>query len=128
MMVRTTLAMSGSPGVNKLGPDRMHVGAGSRVGGKRLALTIGAQWKQTRGLCPVEGERERVNESSHHPRFTDAALLSSILDLAPLSVIAWDGAGRIVLWNAEAERLLGWHAARSTHDAASKRARRRPDG
>jgi two-component system cell cycle sensor histidine kinase/response regulator CckA len=73
-------------------------------------LTIGTQWKQTRGLCPVEGERERVNESSHHPRSSDAALLSSILDLAPLSVIAWDGAGRIVLWNAEAERLLGWRA------------------
>jgi two-component system, cell cycle sensor histidine kinase and response regulator CckA len=86
------------------------VGAGSRVDGKRLALRIGTQWKQTRGLCPVEGERERVNESSHLPRSSDAALLSSILDLAPLSVIAWDSAGRIVLWNAEAERVLGWHA------------------
>ena len=86
------------------------MGAGSRVGGKRLALTIGTRWKQTRGLGPVEGERERVNEFSHLPRSSDAALLSSILDLAPLSVIAWDSAGRIVLWNAEAERLLGWQA------------------
>lgn len=51
-----------------------------------------------------------MNESSHLPRSSDAALLSSILDLAPLSVIAWDSAGRIVRWNAEAERLLGWQA------------------
>jgi two-component system cell cycle sensor histidine kinase/response regulator CckA len=74
-------------------------------------LTVGTQWKQTRGLSPVEGECERVNESSHLPQSGDAALLSSILDLAPLSVIAWDGAGQIVLWNAEAERLLGWRAS-----------------
>jgi two-component system cell cycle sensor histidine kinase/response regulator CckA len=62
-------------------------------------------------MSPVEGEREHVNESSHLPPSSDSAVLSTILALAPLSVIAYDGAGRIVLWNAEAERLLGWHAS-----------------
>jgi two-component system cell cycle sensor histidine kinase/response regulator CckA len=61
-------------------------------------------------VSPVEGECERVNESSHLPPLSDTAVLSSILAVAPLSVIAWDAAGRIVLWNAEAERVLGWRA------------------
>jgi two-component system cell cycle sensor histidine kinase/response regulator CckA len=52
-----------------------------------------------------------VNESSHLPPSSDSAVLSSILALAPLSVVAYDGAGRIVLWNAEAERLFGWTAS-----------------
>jgi PAS domain S-box-containing protein len=52
-----------------------------------------------------------VNESSQLPPSSNAAVLSSILALAPLSVIAFDGAGRIVMWNAEAERLLGWSAS-----------------
>ena len=62
-------------------------------------------------MSSVEGVGERVNESSHLPPSSDAAVLSSILALAPLSVIAWDGAGRIRMWNAEAERLLGWNAS-----------------
>jgi two-component system, cell cycle sensor histidine kinase and response regulator CckA len=66
--------------------------------------------KQTQGVSPVEGAGERVNESSHLPPSTDSAVLSSILALAPLSVIAYDGAGRIVMWNGEAERVLGWRA------------------
>jgi two-component system cell cycle sensor histidine kinase/response regulator CckA len=68
-------------------------------------------WKQTRGRSPVEGEHEHVNESSHLPPSSDSAVLSAILALAPLVVVAYDEAGRIVLWNAEAERLLGWPAS-----------------
>ena len=67
--------------------------------------------KQTRGASSVEGVGERVNESSQLPSSSDSALLSIILALAPLSVIAYDGSGRIVMWNAEAERLLGWSAS-----------------
>jgi two-component system cell cycle sensor histidine kinase/response regulator CckA len=89
----------------------MHVGAGSRVGEKRVALTFDVEWKQTRGVRPVEGECERVNESSHLPPSSKSILLQTILALAPVSVIGWDSAGRIVLWNAEAERLLGWRAS-----------------
>jgi len=66
--------------------------------------------KQTQGVSHVEGEGERVNESSQLPPSSDSAVLSSILAQAPLSVIAYDGAGRIVTWNAEAERILGWRA------------------
>ena len=84
--------------------------AGSRVGEKRLALTFLTELKQTRGESPVEGECARVNESSHLPPSSDSALLASILAFAPLSVIGWDSSNRIVLWNAEAERLLGWRA------------------
>ncbi|MDQ2767000.1 MAG: response regulator [Gemmatimonadota bacterium] len=51
-----------------------------------------------------------MNESSHLPPSSDSTVLSSILAQAPLSVIAYDGTGRIVTWNAEAERLLGWRA------------------
>lgn len=68
-------------------------------------------WKQTRDKSPVEGEREHVNESSHPPQSSDSAVLSTILALAPLTVVAYDEAGRIVLWNAEAERVLGWRAS-----------------
>ena len=67
--------------------------------------------KQTQGVRPVEREGDRVNESSHLPPSSDSAVLSSLLAQAPLSVIAYDGMGRIVLWNAEAERVLGWPAA-----------------
>ena len=52
-----------------------------------------------------------MNESSRLPPGIDSAILSAILAAAPLFVIAYDGAGRIVLWNAEAERLLGWRAS-----------------
>jgi two-component system cell cycle sensor histidine kinase/response regulator CckA len=52
-----------------------------------------------------------VNESSHLPAGHDSAILSAILSAAPLFIIAYDSAGRIVLWNAEAERLLGWRAS-----------------
>jgi two-component system cell cycle sensor histidine kinase/response regulator CckA len=62
-------------------------------------------------MGPVEGERAHVNESSHLPPSSDSTVLSTILALAPLSVVAYDGTGRIVLWNAEAERLLGWSAS-----------------
>jgi two-component system cell cycle sensor histidine kinase/response regulator CckA len=62
-------------------------------------------------MSPVEGEHERVNESSHLPPSSDSAVLSAILALAPLSVVGYDDAGRIVLWNAEAERLFGWPAS-----------------
>ncbi len=59
-------------------------------------------------MSPVEGDRERVNEFSDLPSSADAAVLSSILALAPLSVVGYDDAGRIVLWSPGAERLLGW--------------------
>ncbi|MBA2685452.1 MAG: response regulator [Gemmatimonadaceae bacterium] len=52
-----------------------------------------------------------MNESSHLPPSCDSALLASILALAPLSVIGWDSSNRIVIWNAEAERMLGWVAS-----------------
>ena len=64
--------------------------------------------KQTRGRSPVEGARERANESSRVSPVHDSAILSAILAAAPFFVIAYDDAGRIVLWNAEAERVLGW--------------------
>ena len=67
--------------------------------------------KQTQGVSPVEREGDRVNESSHLPPSSDSAVLSSLLAQASLSVIAYDGAGTIVMWNAEAERLLGWRAS-----------------
>ena len=67
--------------------------------------------KQTQGVSPVEGDCERVNEFSHLPPNTDSAVLSSILALAPISVIAVDAGGAVVLWNAEAERLFGWPAS-----------------
>jgi two-component system cell cycle sensor histidine kinase/response regulator CckA len=67
--------------------------------------------KQTQGVSPVEREGDRVNESSHLPPSSDSAVLSSVLAHAPLSVIAYDAAGSIVMWNAEAERILGWHAS-----------------
>ncbi|MBK5189393.1 MAG: PAS domain S-box protein, partial [Gemmatimonadaceae bacterium] len=51
-----------------------------------------------------------MNESSQLPSSAAPALLASIIGHAPLSLVAYDGAGRIVLWNAEAERLLGWRA------------------
>ena len=51
-----------------------------------------------------------MKESSHLPPLSDTAVLSSILTAAPLLVIAWDAAGRVVLWNPEAERVLGWRA------------------
>lgn len=59
-----------------------------------------------------------MNESSHLPRPSDPAILASILALAPLSVIGWDSDGRIVLWNAEAERLLGWTTSEVLGSAA----------
>jgi signal transduction histidine kinase/ActR/RegA family two-component response regulator len=59
-------------------------------------------------MSSVEGDRDRVNESSHLPPTADSAVLSSILALAPLSVVGYDDAGHIVLWNVGAERLLGW--------------------
>jgi two-component system cell cycle sensor histidine kinase/response regulator CckA len=68
-------------------------------------------WKQTRGMSPVEGGRERVKKSSHLPPSTDSAVLSSIVALAPLSVIGYDDDGHVVLWNGEAERLLGWRSS-----------------
>ena len=67
--------------------------------------------KQTQGVRPVERQGDHVNESSHLPPSSDSAVLSSLLAHAPLSVIAYDGMGRIVMWNAEAERVLGWPAA-----------------
>ena len=48
---------------------------------------------------------------SRLPPETDSAVLTTILELAPVSVIVYDGDRRILLWNAEAERLLGWPAA-----------------
>ncbi|HEV7705083.1 MAG TPA: response regulator [Gemmatimonadaceae bacterium] len=74
--------------------------------------------KQTQGVSPVEREGEHVNESSHLPPSSDSAVLSSILAQAPLCVIAYDGTGSVVMWNAEAERVLGWRAA----DVLGKRA------
>jgi two-component system cell cycle sensor histidine kinase/response regulator CckA len=67
--------------------------------------------KQTQGVSPVEGDRDRVNESSHLPPAADSAVLSFILAGAPCSVIAVDADERVVLWNAEAERLFGWRAS-----------------
>jgi two-component system, cell cycle sensor histidine kinase and response regulator CckA len=49
--------------------------------------------------------------ASELPASSDGALLRAILEYAPLSVIAYDDQGRVVLWNAEAERLLGWRAS-----------------
>ncbi|MEO6210710.1 MAG: response regulator [Gemmatimonadaceae bacterium] len=59
-----------------------------------------------------------MNNSSQLPPADSAAVLESILARAPLSVIGWDGTGRIVLWNAEAERLLGWRASEVLGKAA----------
>jgi two-component system cell cycle sensor histidine kinase/response regulator CckA len=67
--------------------------------------------KQTRGIGRVERERERTNESSQLSSSDESAVLSSILAAAPLCVIAYDDAGCIALWNAEAERVLGWRAS-----------------
>src|SRR6185437_10903284 len=67
-------------------------------------------WKQTRGVAPVEGAAQRVNASRLPPE-SDSAVLAAILEHATVSVIAFDDEGRILLWNAEAERLLGWSAA-----------------
>jgi len=67
-------------------------------------------WKQTRGVAPVEGAAQRVNASRLPPE-SDSAVLTAILEHATVSVIAFDDEGRILLWNAEAERLLGWSAA-----------------
>ncbi|MFI5243477.1 MAG: PAS domain S-box protein, partial [Gemmatimonadales bacterium] len=47
---------------------------------------------------------------SRLPAESDSAVLASILEHAPASVIAFDDEGRILLWNAGAERLLGWSA------------------
>jgi two-component system cell cycle sensor histidine kinase/response regulator CckA len=66
-------------------------------------------WKQTLGARPVEGAAQRVNVSRLPPE-SDSAVLASILEHAPVSVIAFDDEGRILLWNAGAERLLGWSA------------------
>jgi len=66
-------------------------------------------WKQTRGIGPVEGAAQGVN-ASHLPPESDSAVLASILEVAPVSVIAYDDAGRIVLWNDEAAHVLGWRA------------------
>jgi two-component system cell cycle sensor histidine kinase/response regulator CckA len=52
-----------------------------------------------------------VNESSHLPPSSDSALLAAILAQAQLTVIGWDSSSRIVLWNAQAERVLGWKAS-----------------
>lgn len=51
-----------------------------------------------------------MNESSHLPPSSDSALLTAILAQALLTIIAWDSSNRIVLWNAQAERVLGWRA------------------
>ena len=66
--------------------------------------------KQTRGRSSVEGARERVKESSQLPPSSDSSVLSAILAAAPLCIVGYDAVGCIVLWNAEAERLLGWAA------------------
>ena len=74
--------------------------------------------KQTPGVSPVEREGGRVNESSHLPPSSDSAVLSALLAQASLSVIAYDGTGTIVMWNAEAERVLGWRASEVLGKAA----------
>ena len=51
-----------------------------------------------------------MNESSHLPPSSDSALLTAILAQAQLTIIGWDSSNSIVLWNAQAERVLGWRA------------------
>jgi hypothetical protein len=57
----------------------------------------------------MSGEAERKDRADEALRAANEAL-SALIDASPLAIMAVDAAGRVTLWNAAAERMLGWTA------------------